>query len=91
MKIQQIQPVSIWYEGESVEANKIGIDISYDNMISSAAFRYTLFGSENGTNRPLTTGYLSIDGDDYTNWGLTGDANQEAVDWVIEKLNLTTA
>lgn len=39
-------------------------------------------------NEILTENQLEITGQDYQNWGSTGDANNEAYVWAAQKLNL---
>lgn len=85
MRIKNIQPVTIWSEGEFVNVVKLGVKISDDDMIEKAVFQYSLYTDKNV---PLTGGYINIDGEDYHNWGYTGDANQEAMIWVANKLNI---
>lgn len=84
MRINSIKPLSIWIEGKVIEANKLGVVISNDNMTTEAIFEYKLFNNET----PLTVGFININGEDYQNWGSTGDTNQEAIVWVANKINI---
>lgn len=94
MKIQDIQPIQIWNNGEQVQVEKIGVEISYDNMINFANFKYSMFSNyvnPDYQNPPVYIGYIGIEGQDYIDWGNAGDVNQEAIKYVCQKLNLTIA
>lgn len=85
MRISNIQPITVWSDGQFVNIVKLGIKISNDDMVQEAAFQYSLLTADNVS---TNTGFLNIDGEDYQNWGSTGNANEEAVVWVANKLNL---
>lgn len=104
--MKQIQPVSIWIQGQQKQANYIDMKITFDNLSTKAIFRYYLISSvpqiessvdDNGDPVQYTTyindilieNQLEISGQDYQNWGSTGDANDEAYLWATSKLNLT--
>jgi hypothetical protein len=57
----------------------------YDNLQSSADFRYTLVSQENIN---IYTERVTISGDDYIAWGQTSDINQAAYEWTALKLNI---
>lgn len=85
MKIAEITPLQVWNEGQQVEVDNLGIEISYDNLISSAAFKFVLYKN----NDPIITGYSVLDGQDYIDWGDSSDINEDAVIRIAAKLNLS--
>ena len=88
-----IEPVTIWKNGESQEANLLNAIIINDNLATSCSFYYQLCASGEGTeNYPLVVGQtlaegnITMSGDDYLAWD--GD-NNFAFSYIAEKLNLT--
>lgn len=91
--MKQIEPVTIWKNGESQEANLLNAYIINDNLQSSCSFYYSLCASGEGTEamplvigQMLAEGNLTMSGDDYLAWD--GD-NDYAFTYIAEKLNLT--
>ncbi len=78
----QIQPVSIWNNGESKQANELDARIIYDDLATSATFYYELKDSS----LTLSVGNISMDGQDYEDWD---NSNSEAYVYIASKLNLT--
>lgn len=85
MKISNIKPISIWSNGYYFDVVKLGVKISNDDMVQEAALQYSLFTEYN---IPLVGGFVNINGEDYKNWGFTGNPNQEAIVWVANKINV---
>lgn len=85
MKKTEITPLKVWNEGQDVDVNYLGIEISYDNLLSSASFRFILFNDD----LPVISGYCSLDGQDYIDWGDSSDINEDAVIRIAAKLNLS--
>jgi hypothetical protein len=90
--MKKIQPVTIWKNGESQEANLLNAYIINDNLESSCSFYYSLNASGEGTeDMPLVVGAiladgnLTMSGEDYLAWD--GD-NDYAYTYIAEKLNL---
>jgi uncharacterized protein YhfF len=90
--MKKIQPVTIWKNGESQEANLLNAYIINDNLESSCSFYYSLNASGEGTEEmPLVVGAILADGnitmsgEDYLAWD--GD-NDYAFTYIAEKLNL---
>jgi len=84
--MKQIQPVSIWYNGQIIQAtifNLISID---DNLSTTATFYYQLFSS---TKIQLADGNLIMDGFDYQAYSTSPDSNSYAYSWAASKLNIT--
>ena len=91
--MKQIQPITIWKNGESQEANLLNAHIINDNLKSSCSFYYQLCSSGEGTeNYPLIIGQTLADGnvtmssEDYLAWD---NSNEAAYVYIAEKLNLT--
>lgn len=85
MRIAVIVPFNTWSSGETVSVNKLGIEIGYDNLVNKATIKYTLLSDT----QEVLAQFLEINGEDYQNWGNTGDPNQEITEWVAAKLNIT--
>jgi hypothetical protein len=90
--MKKIQPVTIWKNGESQEANLLSAYIINDNLESSCSFYYSLNASGEGTEEMplvvgaiLADGNLTMSGEDYLAWD--GD-NDYAYTYIAEKLNL---
>jgi len=87
----QIQPVSIWYNGQSKSASELDARIIYDDLATSANFYYQLLASStneegNVSSEMLADGNCGMSGEDYQNWD---DSNDGAYNYVAGKLNLT--
>lgn len=92
--MKAIQPISVWFNGEQVQANSLNLYVVNDNLASSATFCYQLLNvtvDQEGTalSQQLSQGNLTMSGTDYQNWGNTGDINDEAYVWAAQQLNLT--
>ena len=90
--MKPIEPIQIWKNGESQEANLLVAYIINDNLESSCTFYYQLCSSGEGTEalplvigQTLAEGNVSMSGEDYLNWD--GD-NNYAYSYIAEKLNL---
>jgi len=91
--MKKIQPVTIWKNGESQEANLLNAYIINDNLESSCSFYYQLLSSGEGTEayplvigQTLAEGNVQMSGDDYLDWD---NSNETAYVYIAEKLNLT--
>ena len=91
--MKQIEPITIWKNGESFEANLLNAYIINDNLATSCSFYYQLCSSGEGTEamplvigQTLADGNVTMSGDDYINWD---DSNDAAYAYIAEKLNLT--
>lgn len=84
-----IQPVGIWYEGQTVQADKLSVYIVYDDLATTATFTY-IIGVETGNPisqlQSLTTGNVVISGQQYIDWD---NSNEQAYEIVAQDLNLT--
>ena len=91
--MKSIEPILIWKNGESFEANLLNAYIINDNLATSCTFYYSLYSSTKSTeplpdiiNQNVSDGTITMDGEDYLNWD---DSNDAAYLYIAEKLNLT--
>jgi hypothetical protein len=94
---KKIEPLTIWINGESKVANYLQITGINDNYESSATNYWSLFTKvvdEEGNDKQgeqIAQGNLTIDGQDYINWGdqPAMAINTWIYNWSASKLNLT--
>jgi hypothetical protein len=91
--MKKIEPITIWKNGESQEANLLNAYIINDNLQSSCSFYYALCSSGQGTEelplvigQTLAEGNVTMHGENYLLWN--GD-NNDAYSYIATKLNLT--
>jgi len=84
--MKQIQPVSIWYNGQIVQATIFDLIGISDNLIDSATFYWQLFDA---TKIQIAQGNLTMTGADYTIYSTSSDSNEYAYQWGATQLNLT--
>jgi hypothetical protein len=83
----QIQPVSIWYNGQSKQASELDARIIFDDLATTAQFYYELKEVVEGViGATLSNGNVSMDGQDYIDWD---NSNEEAYIYIADKLNLS--
>lgn len=76
-----IQPITIWKNGEAKAATQISATIISDNLTDSATFYYRLLTEED---EQVAEGNIGISGEDYENWF----SNEDAYTYVAGKLNI---
>jgi len=82
-----IQPVSIWANGQSKQASELDARIIYDDLATSCTFYYELKEVlEEGGGSVLSVGNIAMDNEDYQNWD---KSNEQAYEYIAGKLNLT--
>lgn len=88
-----IEPILMWKNGESQEANLLNAIIINDNLETSCSFYYSLCSRGEGTEamplvigQTLAEGNITMSGETYLAWD--GD-NNFAFSYIAEKLNLT--
>ena len=88
-----IQPVSIWSNGQSKQASELDARIIYDDLSTSAQFYYELKEATTHDSEGVATigavlsvGNVAMSGQDYIDWD---NSNEEAYSYVASKLNLT--
>jgi len=84
--MKNIQPVSIWYNGQMVQAVLFSLISISDNLSTTATFYYALLSS---AQIRLAEGNLTMDGADYTTYSTSTSSNEFAYSWAAQKLNLT--
>lgn len=89
--MKQIQPVTIWSNGQEVQANGLNAYVISDNLSNQAVFYYAV-GNIVYNLAPaapplnvISSGQLTMTGQDYIDY----QTNQYAWDWVASQLNLT--
>ena len=91
--MKQIEPITIWKNGQIQEANVLNAYIINDNLASSCSFYYQLCCSGEPTEetplvigQTLADGNVTMDGENYLLWN--GD-NNDAYSYIAAELNLT--
>lgn len=91
--MKEITPITIWQNGQLKSATHLGLTLVHDNLQDIAVFSYRLCNiaqSEDGAViSELSTGAVSIEGEQYTSWGVNVPANDEAYTIISHKLNLS--
>lgn len=85
--MKTISPVSIWDNGQVLEATILNAYAVNVTLGTSATFYYALFATnEDGTQgTQVAQGNLNMTGEAYAQW----EVDSYAWDWVAEQLNLT--
>lgn len=84
--MKQIQPLTLWVDGQQKVATEFYLNIIYDNLYNSATFYWSL-ADENTIK--LADGNLTMGEPDYDVWGSSADINLSAYQWAASKLNIT--
>jgi hypothetical protein len=91
--MKQINPVTIWNDGQEKSASILMAKIIDDNLQSSCNFYYELCEGGQGTEEnplikgnSLISGNVPMRGEDYLDWD---NSNEAAYVYIAEKLNLT--
>lgn len=79
----QIQPFSVWKNGQQEQAEQLTVVSVYDDLNSFCRFHYSLLKLD-GTF--LIDDNKEMAGQDYIDWD---NSNQAAVKWVADQLNIT--
>lgn len=86
--MKQIQPLTLWVNGQQQTATLFNLIIINDNLLNSATFYWQLLDADA---TKLADGNLTMDATDYAIWSSTQDVNQAAYEWAASKLNITLA
>lgn len=94
--MKQIQPITIWVNGQQQTATLFSLTIINDNLLNSATFYWQLFSVEqtqdlNNTQKQVADGNLTMGEPDYDVWGASADINLAAYQWAATQLNITLA
>jgi len=84
--MKEIQPVSIWYNGQIVLASIFNMTSNGDNLVDSATFYYALYVD---ANFQVADGVLTMTEADYIAYSTSTTANDYAYQWGATQLNLT--
>lgn len=84
-----IQPVTMWTNGKSENANLFSMISISDNLFDTATFYYQLLKSDSSvepiTETQLAQGNLTLGADEYPNWD---GSNDWIMNWAASQLNL---
>jgi hypothetical protein len=83
--MKQIQPFSLWVNGQQVTATLFNLIIINDNLSNSATFYWQLLDAESVK---LQDGNLTMGEPDYDVWNSAQDVNLAAYQWAASKLNI---
>ncbi len=86
--MKQIQPLTLWVNGQQQTATLFNLIIINDNLLNSATFYYQLLDADA---TKLADGNLTIGEPDYDVWGASADINLAAYQWAATQLNITLA
>ena len=84
--MKQIQPLTLWVNGQQVTATLFNLQSISDNLLDSATFYWQLLDADAVK---LQYGNLTMVEPDYSVWSSTQDVNQSAYEWAASKLNIT--
>lgn len=93
--MKQIQPITIWINGEEKIAEYISVTGVYDNNASEAKEfwqLYTKIVDDQGvakSGQEIAQGPVTISGQDYINWGdqPAMNVNEWIYNWVAQQIN----
>lgn len=86
--MRNIQPLDIWSDGDTKTAVALSLYISYDDLSTQAALVYKLHDSIGAI---IYEGQILFIGQQYLDWGNSGDSNAEAYTLAASHLNITLA
>ena len=86
--MKQIQPITLWVNGQQKTATLFNLIIINDNLLNSATFYYQLLDADASK---LADGNLTMGEPDYDVWGSSADINLAAYQWAASQLNITLA
>ena len=70
--MKNIQPITIWKDGQNIQSSFLKIQINFDDVSTHAVFQYELWDNQEKT---LMSSTVTISGDDYLNWSNGGNSN----------------
>ena len=86
--MKQIQPLTLWVNGQQATATLFNLIIINDNLLNSATFYWQLLDADAVK---LADGNLTIGEPDYDVWGSSADINLAAYQWAATELNIILA
>lgn len=92
--MKKIQDLNIWSNGQNKVANTFYLILINDNLKDTAVFNYHLyheFIDENDKTQLdcITMNTVTLDGQDYIDWGNSTEINSDAYNKCAQKLGLT--
>lgn len=90
--MKQIQSFSVWFNGQSVQAQILDAYVINDNLNDSATFWWGIYTEgidPQSRGICVSAGNLTMAGQDYINWNANPDINNAAYQWIAEQLGLT--
>jgi hypothetical protein len=84
--MKQIQPFTLWVNGQQATATLFNLIIINDNLLNSATFYWQLLDADASK---LQDGNLTMGEPDYDVWSSSADINLAAYEWAASKLNIT--
>jgi hypothetical protein len=84
--MKQIQPLTLWVNGQQKTATQFSLISINDNLLDSATFYWQLLDADASK---LQDGNLTMDAADYAVWSSAQDVNLAAYQWAAAKLNIT--
>jgi hypothetical protein len=86
--MKQIQPFTLWVNGQQATATQFSLIIINDNLTNSATFYWQLLDADAVK---LQDGNLTMGEPIYDQWGTQSDVNEWAYEWAATQLNITLA
>lgn len=88
--MKQIQPFTLWVNGQEQTATLFSLLSINDNLLNSATFYWQLLNINADLEQiKLADGNLTMDAADYAIWSSAQDVNLAAYQWAASKLNIT--
>lgn len=84
----QIEPISIWSNGQTKKASELDARIINDDLKSSCTFYYELKeeSTEEQSGASLAQGNVTMDGERYQGWD---GSNEYAFNFISDQINVT--
>jgi len=88
--MKEIQPKSIWYNGQEYYATILQYYGVFDNQTSQCQFFFALFtGTLESQEIKLVTGNLYLDQPEYDEYNTSSNSSEYAKNWIQSKLGVT--
>jgi hypothetical protein len=82
--MKQIEPISIWKNGQQLTASVLDANIINDNLSTSCTF-YWMLKEEGEAGQTLADGNATMTGEDYDNWD---GSNDYAFNYIAKQINV---
>ena len=84
--MKTINPINIWYNGQTIAATIFSMTSISDNLQNSATFYYQLFSA---SMQQLFQGNLSMDATTYASYNTSPNGSDFAYTWAATQLGIT--